>query len=395
MGSLLGLMHKAIMFLSKIRKNEVQEIKENLAAKKNKRQKIFNKTNGHCAYCGAALTIENMKATCVIPLSRGGSDGVQNKLPACRNCNKKKGNLTHEEFLENRKGQVCGKRQTVYEKTDGHCAYCGTELGKLKNMTLDHIVPLSLDGGNGVNNMFPACLTCNQAKGALTVEQFREKIRQYRAEPEINDKHTHAMRFRILNSETQVIFFFEWFGRAFLTGTEDEKKMKQQMVYDKTDGRCAYCGESIDGLEKMAITFLDPMSSSAHDDINGMLPACRACDKLKGALTLKQFRAARNKAAKEVHIKLMNSNSAYKNAVHMGAVKTQNVAFFFERNNINMKQGQNKEKVSATPELEREHIAMPELHEKYTHLTELREEVVLFLSGGKKLSVSKPEEKIS
>jgi len=98
---LLGLIHKAITFLKKVRKNEVQEIKENLAAKKNKRQKIFNKTNGHCSYCGVELTIENMKATCVIPLSRGGNDGVQNKLPACRNCNKKKGNLTHEEFLGN------------------------------------------------------------------------------------------------------------------------------------------------------------------------------------------------------------------------------------------------------------------------------------------------------
>ena len=122
------------------------------------------------------------------------------------------------------------------------------------------------------------------------------------------------------------------------------------MIYDKTDGRCAYCGKSIDGLENMTITFLNPMPSNAHDDINGMLPACRACDILKGTLTLKQFRAARNKAAKEVHTHLMNSNSAYKNAVHMGAVKTQNVAFFFERNNIKTRQGQTKEKVSATSE---------------------------------------------
>ena len=388
---MLRLISTAITFLKKLRKNEVQERKENLASKKNKRQKIFNKTNGLCAYCGVKLTIESMKATCVIPFSRGGSNGVQNKLPACRNCNKKKGNLTHEEFLKNKKGQVQGKRKIVYEKTYGHCAYCGAELGKLKKMTIDHIVPLSLEGGNDVNNMLPACLTCNQEKGALTVEQFRGKIQRYRAESESSDKHTYAMRFRFLNSECQVLFFFEWFGRELITGTEDEKKMKQQMIYDKTGGRCAYCGGFIDVIEKMTVTFRNPMSSTAHDDINEMLPACYTCDKLKGTLTLKQFRAARNKATKEVHLNLMKSNSNYKDAVHMGAVKIQNVVFFFERNNIKIKQGQNKETLPALPEPKEGYIAVSELQEKPMRLPELQEDIVIFLRGGKRLSVSKTE----
>jgi len=249
---LLGLIAKATAFLKKLGKNEVQETKniqetkENLAPKKNQRQKIFDKTKGLCAYCRVKLTIESMKATCVIPLSRGGSDGVQNKLPACRNCNRKKGNLTHEEFLKNRKGQTQSKRRIVYEKTDGHCAYCGAELGRHNKMTIDHVVPLALEGGNGVNNMLPACLACNQTKGALTVEQFR---------------------------------------------------------------------------------------------------------------------ADRSKAAKEIHLNLMNSNSEYENAVHMGAVKIQDVEFFFERNNI-----------------EEEHTAVPQTQEKPTRLPE---DLVMFLSGGR------------
>jgi len=254
---LLGLISKVFTFLKKSGKNEVQEqeTKENLAAKNNKRLKILKKTNGLCAYCGVKLTIESMKATCVIPLSRGGSDRVQNKLPACRICNKKKGNLTHEEFLENRKGQVQGKRKIVYEKTAGHCAYCGAELGKFKKMTIDHVVPLSLEGGNGVENMLPACFSCNQAKGALTVEQFR---------------------------------------------------------------------------------------------------------------------AASNKTAKEVHLNLMNSNPAYKNAVRMGAVKIQNVAFFFEQNNIKIDQEQNKDTAPTLPEPKEGYAAMPEL----------QEDLVIFLGGG-------------
>ena len=172
---------------------------------------------------------------------------------------------------------------------------------------------------------------------------------------------------------------------------EGEKIMKRRMIYDKTDGRCAYCGGFIDEIEKMTVTFLDPMSSTAHDDVNGMLPACHACDKLKGALTLKQFRAARNKAAKEVHHNLMNSNSAYKNAVHIGAVKIQNVAFFFERNKIKIKHIQNKETVPALPEPKEGYVAVSELHEKPMKLPELQEDIMIFLRGGKRLSVSKTE----
>jgi 5-methylcytosine-specific restriction endonuclease McrA len=377
---LLGLISKVFSFLKKDRNNEVHEEKENLSAKKSKRQKIFNKTNGLCAYCGVKLTIESMKATCVIPMSRGGSDGVQNKLPACHNCNRKKGNLAHEEFLENRNGQVNGKRKIVYDKTGGHCAYCGAELGKIKKMTIDHIVPLSLEGGNDINNMLPACLTCNQAKGALTVEQFREKIQQFLAEPKNNYKHTYAMRFRVLSPESQVAFFYEWFNREFLSGTEDEKQMKRQMIYDKTNGRCAYCGGYINGIEKMAVTFLDPMSSAAFDDTDGMFPACNACDKLKGTLTLKQFRAARNKAAKDTHLSLMNSHAAYKGAVQMGAVKINNVAFFFERNT---KQEQNKKTAPALPKPKEGHVAVSEQQEKPLPLLELQEDLVIFLSGGR------------
>ena len=40
------------------------------------------------------------------------------------------------------------------------CAYCGAK-GK---MTQDHVIPLSLGGTHTVDNVVPACRSCNSAK---------------------------------------------------------------------------------------------------------------------------------------------------------------------------------------------------------------------------------------
>ena len=45
----------------------------------------------------------------------------------------------------------------------GRCAYCGK---KPKQLTIDHVIPLSKHGGHVPENIVPACRTCNSAKGA-------------------------------------------------------------------------------------------------------------------------------------------------------------------------------------------------------------------------------------
>ena len=50
---------------------------------------------GCCAYCGAAGPLE---ADHRLPLARGGSNLIENILPACRTCNARKHLLTEAEF---------------------------------------------------------------------------------------------------------------------------------------------------------------------------------------------------------------------------------------------------------------------------------------------------------
>jgi|SRR6185503_10327642 len=50
---------------------------------------------GHCAFCGST---ERIEADHRIPLYRGGSNEINNILPACRRCNRRKHRKTEEEF---------------------------------------------------------------------------------------------------------------------------------------------------------------------------------------------------------------------------------------------------------------------------------------------------------
>lgn len=57
----------------------------------------------------------------------------------------------------------------LLEAYEWRCAYCG-EGGRL---TIDHLVPLSRGGSDGIENLIPACLSCNSSKHDRTELEFR------------------------------------------------------------------------------------------------------------------------------------------------------------------------------------------------------------------------------
>lgn len=66
-------------------------------------------------------------------------------------------------------------RQQVYDKYNGHCAYCGREIA-YKDMQVDHIHPKYHGGEDDLANLNPACRMCNFRKGTLSLEVFRQDI---------------------------------------------------------------------------------------------------------------------------------------------------------------------------------------------------------------------------
>ena len=51
--------------------------------------------DGRCGYCGIAATLEPDHR---VPLSRGGSNWIENIIPCCRPCNTRKRTATEDEF---------------------------------------------------------------------------------------------------------------------------------------------------------------------------------------------------------------------------------------------------------------------------------------------------------
>lgn len=74
-----------------------------------------------------------------------------------------------------RKSYSDGERKIIYNKSDGRCELCGQRL-LLENMTLDHIVPLSLGGKDDMENIQAACFACNQFKSNILPEDFMDRI---------------------------------------------------------------------------------------------------------------------------------------------------------------------------------------------------------------------------
>jgi 5-methylcytosine-specific restriction endonuclease McrA len=79
-------------------------------------------------------------------------------------------------------------RKAVHERDGWRCWYCGKELAHSTEWinhkiapSVDHLLPASRGGGDGIDNLVTACFACNAAKHNLTVEEFREAFQLRRS----------------------------------------------------------------------------------------------------------------------------------------------------------------------------------------------------------------------
>lgn len=90
-GGMIHILYQQCLSSTHNRKNRKQ-----ITNYKKMLNKLLHKYNFTCVYCGAKkkLTVDH-----IIPVSRNGTDDINNLQIACKNCNSRKGNKTHEEYL--------------------------------------------------------------------------------------------------------------------------------------------------------------------------------------------------------------------------------------------------------------------------------------------------------
>jgi len=125
-------------------------------------------------------------------------------------------------------------RKAVFDKTDGHCAYCGCVLPP--RWHVDHIVPKRRSsteeslknnheerGGDNLENLLPACPSCNIFKDTQSLESFRKSIEHTYDTVLLGTKTISiAERYGIVTRQRiKVKFYFEKLKEAKI---ENDKK---------------------------------------------------------------------------------------------------------------------------------------------------------------------------
>ena len=112
------------------------------------------------------------------------------------------------------------ERIEIYNKYNGHCAYCGKQI-ELNAFHVDHINPVREMNGimdnpenDTTDNLTPSCRSCNMRKGSGSVEFFREQMER---SVEVLRRDSVAFKFaeryeQIQCTPHKVVFYFEKVG---------------------------------------------------------------------------------------------------------------------------------------------------------------------------------------
>lgn len=116
---------------------------------------------------------------------------------------------------------------------------------------------------------------------------------------------------------------------------------KRKLIYNKFNGKCAYCGCDI-SLKEMQIDHLVPLYRNDSDeqlnkwgkirgtnDISNLMPSCRSCNHYKSTMDLEQFRNELCNLRKRLNTshKIYSISKRYR----LIEEKPNKIVFFFEK----------------------------------------------------------------
>jgi 5-methylcytosine-specific restriction endonuclease McrA len=82
--------------------------------------------------------------------------------------------------------ELAFNRRNVYRRDNFQCQYCAARPG-LKQLSIDHVIPVSKGGENSWENCVVSCVRCNTRKGNRTPEQANMPLLNEPVRPNWND----------------------------------------------------------------------------------------------------------------------------------------------------------------------------------------------------------------
>lgn len=101
-------------------------------------------------------------------------------------------------------------REQIYQKYDGHCAYCGCKL-EYKDMQVDHVTSVFYyNGTNDIDNLMPSCRMCNFYKSTFPLEDFRKNLETLHNRLKKTFIYRLALKYNLIEEhQSKVVFYFE------------------------------------------------------------------------------------------------------------------------------------------------------------------------------------------
>mmetsp|Transcript_1692 Transcript_1692/g.10405 ORF Transcript_1692/g.10405 Transcript_1692/m.10405 type:complete len:182 (-) Transcript_1692:1882-2427(-) len=97
-------------------------------------------------------------------------------------------------------------KRNVFLRDGYECQYCGSQ----KQLTIDHVVPVSKGGGSTWENLVTACAHCNGKKGNKMLNKSGMKLRKVPKEPSGNTLLWQMQQREIMGNTPQ-----EWMDYIF------------------------------------------------------------------------------------------------------------------------------------------------------------------------------------
>lgn len=108
------------------------------------------------------------------------------------------------------------QRISVFNKYNGHCAYCGDVI-KYTKFEVDHLIPILRNykdrDVDTFDNMMPTCRACNRAKKSYKLENWRMMLENKIVELNRDSAvYRTAKRFGLVDETgIRVRFYFEYY----------------------------------------------------------------------------------------------------------------------------------------------------------------------------------------